>query len=207
MTPHMFIDFANSELYDGRGNLDDRLLDDSWRGAFLERWGMGRFAPLDETALDVLVDLRSAIRAIAETLRAGRRPAPRHLKVLNEALAANPVRFELRGRGDSVELSEVPLARSGSQAVAGAIALSAARFLADGESDRLKMCDNPGCRWVFHDDTKNRSRRWCGPCGNVDKVRRFRERQLVERSHDAASRRRVPDPVRGGRGRHQTDVP
>lgn len=178
MTTHMLIDFVNSELYDGRGNLDDRLLDDTWRGAFLERWGMSRFAPLDEATLEGLIDLRSAIRSIAESLRSGRRTAPRHLMVLNDALAASPVRFELSGHGERPELNEVPLAGSDARVVAGAIALSTARFLADGESDRLKLCDNPGCRWVFHDDTKNRSRRWCGPCGNVDKVRRFRERQL-----------------------------
>jgi predicted RNA-binding Zn ribbon-like protein len=177
LTTHMFIDFMNSELYDGRGNLDDRLLDDSWRGSFLERWDLGRFAPLDEAELPEFIDLRFAIRSIAESLRAGRRPAQHDQRLINDALATNPVRFELSGSGDRHELNEVPLADSGSHVVAGAIALSMARFLADGESDRLKMCDNPGCRWVFHDDTKNRSRRWCGPCGNIDKVRRFRERQ------------------------------
>jgi predicted RNA-binding Zn ribbon-like protein len=184
MTTHMFIDFANSELYDGHGNLEDRLLEDSWRSAFLGRWGMAD-APLDETDLEVLTVLRSAIRSVIESVRAGRRPARRDLKCLNDALAACPVRFELSGRGDRSEMVEVPLASNAAQAVAGAIALSAARFLAGGELDRLKTCDNAGCRWVFHDDTKNRSRRWCGPCGNVDKVRRFRERHEQSRSGSA----------------------
>lgn len=177
MTTHMFIEFTNSELYDGRGNLDDRLLDDLWRAAFLERWSLGRFAPLDETELQELIDLRFAIRSIAESLRADRLPTWQQLRFINDALATSPVRFELSGARDRLELNEVPIADSGSRVVAGAIALSIARFLANGESERLKMCDNPGCRWVFHDDTKNRSRRWCGPCGNIDKVRRFRQRQ------------------------------
>lgn len=177
MEGHLFIEFANSELYDGRGNLDDRLLDESWRRSFLERWGLDRFGPLDESALGQLVELRSAIRAIAERLHAGRRPARSSLDLLNAVLAASPVRFQLSGPGDRLELDTALLASPGSQAVAGEIALSTARFLAGGATDRLKMCDNPGCRWVFNDDTKNRSRRWCGPCGNVDKVRRFRERQ------------------------------
>jgi predicted RNA-binding Zn ribbon-like protein len=178
---HLFIDFANSEWYDGHGNVEDRLFDDSWRDSFLHRWGMEEYGPFDEGALGELVDLRGAIRSIAEALRLGHRPSPGDLERLNAALAAGPIRFEVSDRGDRVELDTVALAGRGSDVVGGEIALSIARFLAGDDTDRLKMCDNVGCRWVFHDDTKNRSRRWCGPCGNVDKVRRFRERQRVER--------------------------
>jgi len=48
---------------------------------------------------------------------------------------------------------------------------------------RLKAC--PDCRWVFYDNTRNASKRWClmnagGPdgraCGTIAKVRRYRER-------------------------------
>jgi predicted RNA-binding Zn ribbon-like protein len=86
------------------------------------------------------------------------------------------------------DLDVDPLAGGGSP-VAGAIALSTARFLTGGEIDRLKMCDNAGCRWVFYDETRNRRRRWCGPCGNVDRVRRFRERRRLERAGLTAARR------------------
>ncbi len=174
----LFIDFANSQWYDGRGNLEDRLLDPSWRQAFLKDWGLERHGPLDAAALGELVELRSAIRSIAERLRAGRRPTGRDLQQLNEVLAAHPVRFQLSAGRPQPKLDIVALAGRGAGAIAGQIALSAARFLAEAEPDRLKLCDNPGCRWVFYDDTKNRSRRWCdGPCGNADKVRRFRQRQ------------------------------
>jgi hypothetical protein len=55
--------------------------------------------------------------------------------------------------------------------------------VADGTWPRLKAC--PDCRWVFYDNTRNGSKRWClmaaaGPgsrgCGNIAKVRRHRER-------------------------------
>jgi CGNR zinc finger protein len=48
---------------------------------------------------------------------------------------------------------------------------------------RLKAC--PDCRWVFYDNTRNGSKRWClmqaagrtgRGCGDIAKVRRFRER-------------------------------
>ncbi|MEW6242773.1 MAG: CGNR zinc finger domain-containing protein [Bacillota bacterium] len=58
------------------------------------------------------------------------------------------------------------------------IALSFARLLLN-DYTRVKMCANPACRWVFYDESGNRTRRWCEEryCGNLMKVRRFRARQ------------------------------
>lgn len=180
MTDHLFIEFANSALYDGHGNLEDLMLDDSWFRSFLEKWGLSAFGPIDAAGQRELASLRSTIRTITECLRTGRKPARRDIAYLNAALAASPVKFELSRHDDRIELGSVPIAATGAQAVSGAIALSIARFLAGTDIARLKMCDNAGCRWVFHDDTKNLSRKWCRSCGNVDKVRRFRERRRVE---------------------------
>lgn len=55
-----------------------------------------------------------------------------------------------------------------------------------GTWTRLKAC--PDCRWVFYDNTRNGSKRWClmqasGPsgrgCGDIAKVRRYRERHAA----------------------------
>jgi CGNR zinc finger protein len=55
-----------------------------------------------------------------------------------------------------------------------------------GTWKRLKAC--PDCRWVFYDNTRNGSKRWClmyagGPegraCGTIAKVRRYRDRQAA----------------------------
>src|SRR5919198_2470821 len=41
---------------------------------------------------------------------------------------------------------------------------------------RLRLCENPACRLVFVDDSRNQSRRWCdnAGCGNRFRVRRHR---------------------------------
>lgn len=64
---------------------------------------------------------------------------------------------------------------------------SAADLLTSGDLDRLRVCDNKDCGWLFVDRSRNRSRRWCDmqDCGNVAKVRRFRARQ---RHEDTSSR-------------------
>jgi predicted RNA-binding Zn ribbon-like protein len=55
-----------------------------------------------------------------------------------------------------------------------------------GTWPRLKAC--PDCRWVFYDNTRNGSKRWClmtaggsdgRGCGTIAKVRRYRDRQAA----------------------------
>lgn len=45
--------------------------------------------------------------------------------------------------------------------------------------ERLKVCRNENCRWVFYDASKNRSGAWCDMeiCGARHKMRRYRERK------------------------------
>ncbi|OZB90123.1 ABATE domain-containing protein [Paenibacillus sp. XY044] len=45
--------------------------------------------------------------------------------------------------------------------------------------DRIRECASDNCSWLFLDETKNRSRRWCNmkTCGNAHKVNRYRARQ------------------------------
>lgn len=54
--------------------------------------------------------------------------------------------------------------------------VAAARI--DGTWDRLKACANDGCRWLFYDHSRNRSRTWCTMdlCGSRAKMRAFRGR-------------------------------
>lgn len=58
------------------------------------------------------------------------------------------------------------------------IAHSAADLLASGRLDRVRVCDSETCQWLFLDESRNRSRRWCdmATCGNRAKARRHYER-------------------------------
>lgn len=64
-------------------------------------------------------------------------------------------------------------------AALGPVAWKAAELLELGELDRLKKCPGENCGWLFMDVSKNRSRQWCSmkTCGNLAKVKRFREKQ------------------------------
>lgn len=69
------------------------------------------------------------------------------------------------------------LARLGSQLIAIAF-----QSQIEGTWPRLKLCENPDCRWAFYDSSRNRSGSWCrmGLCGNRLKNRAYRERHRQE---------------------------
>lgn len=52
-------------------------------------------------------------------------------------------------------------------------------LLSDELSNRLRLCDGPGCAWVFLDFSRQQNRRWCSMtvCGNRAKARRHYARQ------------------------------
>lgn len=64
-------------------------------------------------------------------------------------------------------------------AVLGPIVWRAIELLEQGPVDRVKECPAENCGWLFLDTSKNRSRQWCSmkTCGNLSKVRRFREKR------------------------------
>jgi len=59
------------------------------------------------------------------------------------------------------------------------VALAAADLLTAGDWQRIKECGGDNCNWLFMDQSKNRSRRWCTmeDCGSKVKSKRHYHRQ------------------------------
>src|SRR5215469_3821201 len=69
------IDFLNSEWYDGRGHVEDRLQIESWRKGFLQRWGFSQgtnFTTPQPGEMKSLLRLRALLRVIVSQVAAGR---------------------------------------------------------------------------------------------------------------------------------------
>jgi predicted RNA-binding Zn ribbon-like protein len=58
---------------------------------------------------------------------------------------------------------------------------SATELLTSGPVERVKGC--AGCNWIFVDESRNRSRRWCSmeDCGTHAKMRRYVARRAAKR--------------------------
>lgn len=173
----MCIDFINSEFRDYRGRwVRDDLLEPGWMPQFLAKWDLQVDRPLDEAALAALVDLRRLLLSMTEALAKG--PLPEQdLAALNATLLRVPLSRRMAQDAGEYRLEVVPLKRDWDW-VQAEIAASFAHIVAGHDPKRLKICANSHCRWVFYDESKSRTRRYCTPekCGNLQKMRRFRAR-------------------------------
>jgi len=127
-----------------------------------------------DAALERAVELREVLYRILEGVAHGRSPAPEDLEVLNWALAEALARLRLVATPEGVVWAcpgEDALER-----VVWPVARQAADLLTSRMVDRVGQC--PGCGWLFLDNSRNRSRRWCTMevCGNRAKARRHYER-------------------------------
>jgi len=130
--------------------------------------------------------VRAAIRELLVATVERRPPGSRELDEMNKALrfhyvtylvpAPDGVSLDHKHEGDPVEGA---LAR---------LAESVARELTQGRPERLRVCENEECRWIFLDTSHSGKRKWCDmrTCGNRVKVARHRQRRRVEGQADIA---------------------
>jgi predicted RNA-binding Zn ribbon-like protein len=179
-TEPLWAELINSDWHDhlGSGAREDRIGNDTWLARFLERAGWEGKRLANGAERQALRELRVLLRRAVDAVRASGKVPEGDLDALNQVLAGAPFVRSLVQAGEDRTVHEVPLA-AGIERVLGAVAATFATLLAEGDADRIKVCANPDCGWVFYDRSHNRSRRWCdaSECGNLIKVRRHRQRQ------------------------------
>ncbi|UJA21251.1 CGNR zinc finger domain-containing protein [Thermoleophilia bacterium SCSIO 60948] len=131
-------------------------------------------ATVDADDHRALVELRTALRAVAESHLSGELDATAE-STLAELAARHPVRLRATGDG-GVGLDLEPV-----ENVDGLISQMLGIVFESQRADtwsRLKICGADDCRWAFYDASKNRGGHWCRMdlCGNRAKNRTYRER-------------------------------
>ncbi len=124
--------------------------------------------------------VRAALRELLAASVERRSPDQRALAEVNRALRVHYVTY-LVPAPDGVSLDH----RHEGDPVAGALGRlteSIARELTQGRPERLRVCENPECRWIFVDTSHSGRRKWCDmrTCGNRVKVARHRQRRREE---------------------------
>jgi len=128
-------------------------------------------------ALARALAFREALYRALRALMRDRAPAPADLALLNVELAACRSRELLVARHEGLAWEWRDAARRLDSPL-WPVARAAAALLTSPERARLRQCGGDDCGWLFLDRSRNHSRQWCTmeDCGNVSKVRRFRER-------------------------------
>jgi len=124
------------------------------------------------------IAFREVVYRIFHAIAGGASPDKVDIDRLNCALRDGPPRTTLKriaeGFGWQVEESK-PSAIS----VLAPVLWSAADLLVGPQIAKLRECSNEKCLWLFLDDSKNGTRRWCSmqACGNRAKAHRHYLRQ------------------------------
>ena len=140
-------------------------------------------------ALGRLRSVRAALREVAHAV-ADRRPAdPAALAEVNRAIQGRE-RVELVPEPDGVSIGHSHVGDPLDDALAR-LADPIVEEIQSGREDRLRICDNETCRWIFYDESRAGRRRWCdmASCGNRAKARRHRERVKSAAAATAAAAR------------------
>lgn len=127
----------------------------------------------DGSDLPAMRVLRAAITSAAYGLAAGESPRPQDITAINAAAARPPLIPELR---DDLTAG---YARPTAAAVLSTLARDAIDLFAGPLSGRIRVCAADDCGLLFVDASRPGRRRWCSMdrCGNLSKVRRYRDRE------------------------------
>jgi predicted RNA-binding Zn ribbon-like protein len=171
--------FINSEWHDCRcgGSSEYSLYTPGWLEHWLDKQHLSVSRLPESGEMASLKRLRSLLHGMVEQIVAGGAPSSDQIEEINRVMTGGPVTRQIAVKDDVYSLQFTAVRRDW-RLVMAEIAYSFSRTLAEGETSRFRICDNADCRWVYYDDTRNRSKRYCEDksCGNLMKVRRFRAR-------------------------------
>lgn len=141
-----------------------------------------RFPRQAEETMDRADRLRRALYRVLTSRNANSVTTERDVAVINRELALAREHQRLKATGDEFEYNWQ--AGDSLDRILWPVAVAGVDLLIDGNLSRLRQCGGHECGWLFLDTSRNHSRMWCsmGDCGNVAKVRRFRERQSKNRA-------------------------
>jgi predicted RNA-binding Zn ribbon-like protein len=128
--------------------------------------------------------VREATYRIFHSLAGGGAPAEGDLSELNRVLKETPRRSVLQRVGDGFGWRVEAIRRLSVAALLAPVLWSAGDLLTGTQLMRVRECANDKCLWLFLDQSKNGTRRWCSmsACGNRAKAHRHYARLKGDRS-------------------------
>ena len=184
------LEFANTRYWRGRAehtetlaSLDDLLqwsADAAIPAAAIERlhaWWQAHTRKGGQ-ALHEAIELREAVYRIFRAVAEETAPATDDLDTLNRALAAAPARAQLVRNSGAYTWSLADL-KLDVAALLAPVIWAAGDLLIQPARAKVRRCANDECVWLFLDDSKSGTRRWCSmsACGNRAKAHRHYAKQ------------------------------
>jgi predicted RNA-binding Zn ribbon-like protein len=127
--------------------------------------------------LQLARDVRASLQALIAHNTDGKPLTDAELRPLKQVTSQATPRLEVTADGQ-VRLGPGTPAQRLADGLTGLL-LTIRDAQADGSWDRMKLCGNPDCLWVFYDRSHSRRGAWCdmASCGNRLKNRNLRARR------------------------------
>lgn len=174
------IHFINTNWYTTHRDCKDLLEDDAWLKTFQKRWHIETALPPNAEELVRLKALRSFLEEAVHAVLREEKLNQSQIETLNSYLALCPLNRSIEMEDGIYTTAVKPLTKDWNW-VLYEIAASFAGLISQQDTKRLKYCENPECQWVFLDESKSRTKRWCcNTCASLIKVRKFREKAAAK---------------------------
>jgi predicted RNA-binding Zn ribbon-like protein len=140
----------------------ERALRRAWQGETGDR------------ALRDALGLRETIYRLFFSIAEGKGPSALDVEALNRALQAAPDRIGLARSRAGFAWRVTPTEGPAIPVLLAPVTWSTAGLLTSPRLPRVRHCSNERCLWLFLDDSKSGTRRWCSmsACGNRAKAHR-----------------------------------
>jgi len=125
------------------------------------------------------IKLREAIYQVFAAVARSRAPRKRDIKLIEEMASQAMTHRRLVPGGGKYRWEWKCDKNESLSYVLWPIAASAAELLTSDRVTQVRECEAKTCAWLFLDQTRNHSRRWCdmSACGNREKARRHYEQK------------------------------
>jgi predicted RNA-binding Zn ribbon-like protein len=186
--PGLCLAFANTLMWRGRPEPSESLTDVAALLAWVERQtGVGAGALDDARDGDgaglfaAAIALRETIYRVFEAVAAGNAPGDADFADLSDAIAAASPRTRLARQGDGYAW-RIPTPAASAPQLLAPVLWSAADLLLDGGRRRIRQCANEKCLWLFVDQSKSGTRRWCDMTARGNRAKAQRHYAKVKRA-------------------------
>ncbi len=180
LKPGLCLDFANTNAAGRKGEGADSLACPADLVAWLESNGAGgralrRTVRTDPALANRLLArakrLREATYRAMSAIADGRSASDVDIDAVSKEARSARAAFKLVRDEDAYKWE---LWTDEPESTLAMIAISAAELLTGQDLHRVRECGNETCGWLFLDNSKNQSRKWCdmSDCGNRMKARR-----------------------------------
>lgn len=173
------LDFINSQWYKTHKIFKELLEDENWLKEFYKKCGLPATDIPNKEIIDTLLELRSFLSRVTNDLCTQKTISLEAINKINEYLTSFSFCKVLKKENEKYYLTTIPN-KSDLNCIIFEITSSFVEMITEYQKERIKLCENPECKWIFYDESKSHTRKWCdNTCATLMKVRRFRENKKI----------------------------